>query len=135
MDLNTFGTDVVKHLARIANAAEGIEAGMKSGGAKTTTSAPAAEKAAPAGKASTAKAKVEEKKETKPKHDFAEVKAVLITVKDTISKEAAQAVFKKYGYDAMSGIQPEHFDVIFDDATKALESTDSASDETEDDGL
>ncbi len=133
MDLNTFGNDLIKQLARIANSAEAIEAGMKGKSAGTTTSTtPAAAtetkpKADAKAKTET-KPKAEAKTEAKPKHDLAEMKAALISVKDTISMDAAKAIFSKHGYDKMSEIQPVHYDTIFDEATAALE---AGAEETE----
>lgn len=128
MDLNTFGADLIKQLARIADAIE-----SKSGAAVTNTisaqdtgavaETAAATKVAPKRKAAAEKAPVAEKapeKTASPKRDFAEVKAALIKVKDTIGKDAAQEVYRTYDYEAMSKIQPEHYDAVFNDAEAAL---------------
>lgn len=112
MELNAFATALLAVLGRIADAAEGASGGA----AKTEKPAgkPAADKPATKPAAKTTKA-------AKPVNDRDAVKAILIKVKDTISKEKAQEVYKAYGYEAMSAIEEKDFDAIFADATAALE--------------
>ena len=121
MDLNTFAVAIVTQLTRIADALSASSAVVTS----AETSAPA--KAAPA-KAAPAKS-------AKPKNDRDAVKKALITVKDTISKEAAQAIYQEFGYEAMSAIEDKDFDAIFEKCAEALAANDDSGDEAEDDGL
>lgn len=120
MDLNSFATSLLALLERIAVAAEG------SSGTVTKTEKPAASKPA-ASKPAASKSKA-----AKPTNDRDAVKAILIKVKDTISKEKAQEVYKAFGYEAMSAIEEKDFDAIFDAATAALA---EGEDDGEDDGL
>lgn len=131
MDLNTFGADLIKQLARIADAIEAKSGTATVASTNAAEEVPAA-KTKPATKTKpAAKAAAEEKVAKAPKRDFAEVKAALIAVKDTIGKDAAQDVYRKYEYEAMSKIQPEHFEAIFNDATEALEKFKAAQDNDE----
>lgn len=119
MDLNAFATSLLAVLGRIADAAEAGAGGTKP--AAKTESKPAAKPAAKTAKS------------TKPANDRDAVKAILIKVKDTISKEKAQEVYKAYGYEAMSAIEEKDFDSIFADATKALAANDGGEEEEQDD--
>lgn len=122
MQLNEFGTLLIAALTRIA---EGVEA------AAGKTPSPAATSSAPAGETAAAKKKreAEEKKAAEaaaaaaaaPKADRAAVNKALVTLKDTVSKEAAQAVYKAFGYEAMSKIEDKDFDKVLAAATKELE--------------
>lgn len=130
MDLNTFGADLIKQLSRIANSAEVIE--QKLGGkvaVSNTVTTPAADEPAAAKTTRATKPKPEATKSSKPVNDRDAVKKALITVKDTISKEAAQKVYQKFGYEAMSAIEEKDFDAIFAEATKVLEAAEQAGDE------
>lgn len=126
MDLNTFGSELIKHTARIANAAEGIEAhlrGTKADPKGTPKAEPKAESKPKAEPKPTAK---------KPTKTFDEVKAALVQVKDTIGKEEAQAIYQKYGYTAMSKVEEKDFDAVFADATAALEAHEAGGEGDED---
>ena len=126
MDLNNLAVAIVTQLTRIADALSS----QITVSASAETSAPA--KAAPA---KAAPAKAAPAKSAKPKNDRDAVKKALITVKDTISKEAAQAIYQEFGYEAMSAIEDKDFDAIFDKCAEALAANDDSGDEAEDDGL
>jgi hypothetical protein len=138
MDLNTFGEKLVAQLSRIANAAETIEAVMKSGkgpAASTgTNTAPATETAAAKKKREAAEA-LAAAAAAGPKADRPAVNKALVELKDTISKEAAQAVYQKYGYTAMSKIEEKDFDAILADAVAALAAGANVEKEEEEDDL
>lgn len=133
MDLNTFGTDVVKHLSRIANSMETLEK-VANGGTlaahspdtKPTNSSAPAETAAAKKKREAAEAAAAAAA-NKPTADRAAVNKALVELKDTVSKEAAQAVYQKYGYTAMSKIEEKDFDAIKADAEAALEAAKNTS--------
>src|ERR1700712_503667 len=129
MELNTFAEKLIAQFARIANSLEVIEGVVKSGKgvatSSTTTSAAvvtetatekkkreAAEKKAADAAAAAAAA---------PKADRPAVNKALVALKDTVSKEAAQAVFKSFGYEAMSKIEDKDFDAVLAAAEKELE--------------
>lgn len=130
MNLNDFGANLIAQMTRIADALESKQA------APTAANSAAEPESKPAAKKTT-QAAAEKPAAEKPaaKRDFAEVKAILITVKDTIGKEAAQECYRTYEYTAMSKIQPEHYDAIFDDATKALEEFEAGGNDSGDDDL
>ena len=134
MDLNKFAETLIGQLTRIADALEG---GAKVSGntAAAATEAAPAEKPAAKPKAAATKPKAEVKASTKPKNDRDAVKKGLITVKDTVSKEAAQAIYQEFGYAAMSAIEEKDFDAIFDKCTEVLAANEPGGDEEEDDGL
>lgn len=125
MDLNTFGEKLVAQLARIANSAEAIEAAMKGGKvavAATTTPAADAKKPTAAEKKAAADAEAAAKAAASaPKTDRPTLNKALVAVKDTISKEAAQAVYQPFGYTAMSKIEEKDFDAVLAAANKELE--------------
>ncbi len=139
MNLNDFGANLIAQMTRIADALESKQEAPATAKSAATEpeSKPAAKKAAPAAAKKAAPAAAEKPVAEKPaaKRDFAEVKAILITVKDTIGKEAAQDCYRTYEYTAMSKIQPEHYDAIFDDATKALEEFEAGGNDSGDDDL
>lgn len=121
MELNKFGELLIASLTRIAEALEGAgkaptTAAASSAAAGETAAAKkkreAAEKAAADAAAAAANA---------PKADRPAVNKALVTLKDTVSKEAAQAVFKSFGYEAMSKIEEKDFDKVLAAATKELE--------------
>ena len=121
MDLNTFGAQLLAALARIAGALEN--------GAQVTNNAPAAAADKPETAAAKKKREAAEAEaaaaaaaaSNAPKADRAAVNKALVTLKDTVSKEAAQEVFKAFGYAAMSKIEDKDFDKILAAATKELE--------------
>jgi len=144
MDLNTFGEKLIAQLSRIANSAETIEKVMNGGklGAQspdTTTSSAPAETAAEKKARLAAEKKAAEAAaaaNAAPKADRAAVNKALVELKDTVSKEAAQAVYQKYGYTAMSKIEEKDFDAIKADAEAALEAAKNTSvDDANDDDL
>ncbi len=115
--LNEFAAAIVQQLSRTANALESIEAAVKGGkvgggaaAAAPKTDAPAetaaAKKKREAAEAAAAAAAAA------PKATRADVNALLIKIKDTFSKEDAQAVFKEFGYEAMSKIEEKDFDAV-----------------------
>jgi hypothetical protein len=117
---------VVKHLSRIANSLESIEAHYKSG-----TSAPAA-KVEP----KKAETKTEPKKAAaaaKPTHTRDEMNAALIKLKDDCGKEIAAAVIKDIsGVVKMADIPEAKFDEVFAAAEKEHAERVGGSDEPED---
>lgn len=123
MDLNTFGSDLIKHVSRIANSLEAIEMHVK--GSKPGASA--ADK--PATKSS---AKDKPAAPAKPKHDRAEVDKALITLKDQSSKEEAVAVYKAFGYAKMADIQEKDFDAVYEAAVARLEELKAEAEQGED---
>lgn len=140
MNLNDFGANLITQLTRIADALESKQVApttANSAAAAEPESKPAAKKTTQAAAKKTTQPAAEKPAAEKPaaKRDFAEVKAILITVKDTIGKEAAQECYRTYEYTAMSKIQPEHYDAIFDDATKALEEFEAGGNDSGDDDL
>lgn len=141
MELNDFAAKMIQHLSRMANSLEAIEAAVKGG---KVGSAPAADGAgkteAPAETAAAKKKRLaaEEaaaKAATAPKADRPAVNKALVELKDTVSKEAAQAVYQKYGYTAMSKIEEKDFDAILADAEAALADAQAGGQEAEDDDL
>lgn len=126
MDLNTFGTDIIKHLSRLANSAEAIEMSLKgnkgpastntAGATVTETAAEKKTRLAAEKKAADAAAAA-----AAPKVERAAVNAALVAVKDTISKEAAQELYKPFGYAAMSKIEEKDFANVLAAAEKELE--------------
>lgn len=131
MDLNTFGTSVVTQLSRIANSLETIEKAANGGtlGAQAPGSSTNTSTQTPAGETGAQKKArlAQEKKDAAaaaasgPKVERADVNTALVSLKDTVSKEAAQAVYQKYGYTAMSKIEEKDFAAIKADAEAALE--------------
>lgn len=124
MDLNTFGEKLIAQLSRIANSAEVIEAGFKSGKVTGATSTAVVnetktETAAEKKKRLAAEAAAEAAA-NKPKADRPAVNKALVELKDTVSKEAAQAVYQVFGYTAMSKIEEKDFDAVLAAATKEL---------------
>lgn len=128
MDLNTFGEKLVAQLSRIANAAEVIENHFKGGTGKaaatntaaaTKTETPVKETAAEKKKREAAEAEAA-KAASAPKADRPAVNKALVALKDTVSKEAAQAVYQVFGYTAMSKIEEKDFDAILAAAEKEL---------------
>ena len=114
MDLNTLGESIVKHLARIANSLEVIEAATR-GGAGAPTGKPAAEKPAAADK-KVEKPKPETKKEetAKPKHSRDEVNAALVKLKDDCGGDVAKAIIKDVGgVNKMADIPDDKLDAVF----------------------
>ncbi len=146
MDLNTFGTSVVTQLSRIANSLETIEKvanggalGAPTPGSSTNTSAgekPAAKGAKPTAAEKKA-AEAAASAASAPKADRPAVNAALVALKDTVSKEAAQAVYQKFGYTAMSKIEEKDFDAIKELAEAELEKAKNTSveDANEEDDL
>lgn len=126
MDLNTFGSSIIELLTRIAVATEGGKT------VAAPSSKPPAETAAEKKAREAAEKKAAASANKKPTKTRDDVKKALVAVKDTISKEAAQEIFKAYGYEAMSAIEEKDFDAIFAAATKALEETQVSDDEPED---
>ena len=131
MDLNNLAVAIVTQLTRIADALSS----QITVSASAETSAPAKAAPAKAAPAKAAPAKAAPAKSAKPKNDRDAVKKALITVKDTISKEAAQAIYQEFGYEAMSAIEDKDFDAIFEKCAEALAANDDGGDEAEDDGL
>jgi len=123
MDLNTFGEKLVAQLSRIANSAEAIEAAMKGGKVAVAATTPAADAKKPtaAEKKAAAEAEAAAKAASAPKTDRPTLNKALVAVKDTISKEAAQAVYQPFGYTAMSKIEEKDFDAVLAAANQELE--------------
>lgn len=128
MDLNTFGEKLIAQLSRIANSAETIEKALN-GGKLGAQSPDTSTNSAPAETAAEKKARLAAEKKASeaaaaanaaPKAQRADVNKALVELKDTVSKEAAQAVYQKYGYTAMSKIEEKDFDAIKADAEAAL---------------
>lgn len=118
MDLNQFGAELIKHLARIANAVEGIEAKLGKGAAASTTSTATVDKGVSKPAASDKKeAKAEKKEAAKPKHTRDEMTAALVKLKDDCGKEHAAAVIKEVGGVAkMADIPDDKIDAVYDAA-------------------
>ena len=142
MELNDFAAKMIQHLSRMANSLEAIEAAVKGGKVGSAPAADAAGKSneAPAETAAAKKKRLaaEEaaaKAATAPKADRPAVNKALVELKDTVSKEAAQAVYQKYGYTAMSKIEEKDFDAILADAEAALAEAQNGGGEAEDDDL
>jgi hypothetical protein len=143
MDLNDFGSKLIQQLSRIANSAESMEQALKSG--KSAGTATAANNQAPSETAAEKKARLAAEKKASdaaaaaasaPKADRAAVNKALVELKDTVSKEAAQAVYQQYGYTAMSKIEEKDFDAVKADAEAALEAAKSTNvDDANDDDL
>jgi len=116
--LNEFAAAIILQLSRTANSLEAIEAAVKSGKVGGGAAAPAAKTEAPKGETAAAKKKREAEEAAAaaaaaaPKATRADVNALLIKIKDTFSKEDAQAVFKEFGYEAMSKIEEKDFDAV-----------------------
>lgn len=112
MDLNSFGESIVKHLARIANSLEVIEAATR-GGAGTPTGKPAAgETKVDKGAAKKPDAKKEET--AKPKHSRDEVNAALVKLKDDCGGDVAKAIIKDVGgVNKMADIPDDKLDAVF----------------------
>jgi hypothetical protein len=124
MDLNTFGEKLVAQLSRIANSAEAIEAAMKGGKVAVAATTPAADAKKPTAAEKKAAADAEAAAKaaaSAPKTDRPTLNKALVAVKDTISKEAAQAVYQPFGYTAMSKIEEKDFDAVLAAANKELE--------------
>lgn len=126
MDLNTFGSDLIKHISRVANSLEAIEMHVKGSkpGASAGTSADKS--------ASKSSAKDKPAAPAKPKHDRAEVDKALITLKDQSSKEEAVAVYKNFGYAKMADIQEKDFDAVYEAAVARLEELKAEAEQGED---
>lgn len=71
--------------------------------------------------------------EAKPEHSQEEVTAALIKIKDDFGIDAARAILKKYKYDKMGDIKPEHFDVVFAEAETAHATLTAEADGANDD--
>ena len=116
--LNELAAAVILQLSRTANALESIEAAVKGGKVGGGAAAPAAKPAdAPKETAAEKKKRLADEEAAKkaaeaPKATRADVNALLIKIKDTFSKEDAQAVFKEFGYEAMSKIEEKDFDAV-----------------------
>lgn len=115
--LNEFAAAIILQLSRTANSLEAIEAAVKAGKVGGGA-APAAKQAdAPKETAAEKKKRLADEEAAKklaeaPKATRADVNALLIKIKDTFSKEDAQAVFKEFGYEAMSKIEEKDFDAV-----------------------
>ncbi|AUA71575.1 hypothetical protein CWI25_16735 [Pseudomonas aeruginosa] len=110
MTLNQFGAELIRHLARLANAVEGIESKVGSAGRSTK----------------------QKEEPSKPKHDRAEVDKALIALKDAHGKDEAVAVYKGFGYAKMAEIAEKDFDAVYEKAVARLEELNSAGGEGED---
>jgi hypothetical protein len=116
--LNELAAAVILQLSRTANSLEAIEAAVKAGKLGGGAAAPAAKPAdAPKETAAEKKKRLADEEAAKnaaaaPKATRADVNALLIKIKDTFSKEDAQAVFKEFGYEAMSKIEEKDFDAV-----------------------
>ena len=111
MDLNSFGESIVKHLARIANSLEVIEAATR-GGAGTPTGKPAAGETKVDKGAKKPDAKKEET--AKPKHSRDEVNAALVKLKDDCGGDVAKAIIKDVGgVNKMADIPDDKLDAVF----------------------
>lgn len=119
MDLNTFGAQLLAALGRIAGALENGASPATTTAA--TTTAPAGETAAAKKKREAGEAAAAAKAASAPKADRPAVNKALVTLKDTVSKDAAQAVYKAFGYEAMSKIEEKDFDKVLEAANKELE--------------
>lgn len=127
MELNTFGAELLKALGRIAGALEASAGSVNTSGPADTTGekiesvADKKKRLAAEKKAADEAAAAAAAASKAPKADRAAVNKALVTLKDTVSKEAAQEVFKAFGYAAMSKIEDKDFDAILAAATKELE--------------
>lgn len=125
--LNELAAAVILQLSRTANALESIEAAVKGGKVGGGAASPAPKTEAPKGETAAAKKKREAEEAAAaaaaaaPKATRADVNALLIKIKDTFSKEDAQAVFKEFGYEAMSKIEEKDFDAVLAAAEAKLE--------------
>jgi len=142
MDLNDFGSKLIGQLSRIANSMEVLENVAKGGkgdvvasttGKTETGETAAAKKKREAEEAKAAKAAADAA--NAPKADRPAVNKALVSLKDTVSKEAAQAVYQKYGYTAMSKIEEKDFDAILADAEAALAAAQNGANDDGDDDL
>lgn len=125
MELNAFAAALLAALGRIAGALEGGSvtpaATETTGKTETAAEKKKREKAEAEAAAAAAAASAAANSTTAPKADRAAVNKALVTLKDSVSKEAAQEVFKAFGYAAMSKIEEKDFDAILAAATKELE--------------
>jgi len=118
MDLNTFGAQLLAALARIAGALENGASPAATTAAVQTNTAPVTETAAAKKKRLAEEAAA--KAASEPKVDRPAVNKALVAVKDSISKEAAQAIFKAFGYEAMSKIDEKDFVAVLAAAEQEL---------------
>ena len=119
MDLNQFGSDLIKHLSRIANSLEAIESKVGKGSAPAAAATGTVDKGVskPAAKAEKPAAKAEKAESAKPKHTRDEMTAALVKLKDDCGKEVAAAVIKEAGGVAkMADIPDDKIDAVFDAA-------------------
>ena len=116
MDLNSFGESIVKHLARIANSLEVIEAATR-GGSGTPTGKPAAGETKVdkgATKPDTKKPETKKEETAKPKHSRDEVNAALVKLKDDCGGDVAKAIIKDVGgVNKMADIPDDKLDAVF----------------------
>lgn len=141
MDLNTFGTETIKQLTRIADALENRPVAAATDAkpavkdeAPAKTEAPAKDEA-PA-KTTRSRAKPAAKKEdapAKPKYSRDEVNAALIALKDECGKEFAQEVIRDAGYTKMAEIEEKDFDTVYAAAKAKHEEMANADLDDEDD--
>lgn len=140
--LNEFAAAIILQLSRTANSLEAIEAAVKAGkvggGAAGTAAKPAdaPKETAAEKKKREAAEKAAAEAASAPKATRADVNALLIKIKDTFSKEDAQAVFKEFGYEAMSKIEEKDFDKVMAAAEAKLvelEAGNNLDDANEDD--
>lgn len=119
---------LIKDLIEALNANTAALAAAAGTVAATTTEATTTDAAAEKTTKKTKKAETKaEPEETKPEHTQAEVSAALLKIKDDFGIEHAREILKKYKYEKMGDIKPEHFDVIFKDAeAKHAELTEDA---------
>lgn len=102
------------------------------GGSPTTTSiATTVEK--PASKGKSTKGKAEAEADAKPEHTQEEVTAALVKIKDDFGIGSAREILKKWRYEKMGDIKPEHFDAIFAEAEKLHAGLTAEADAGEDD--
>lgn len=133
--LNDFALNLITQLTRIADAAEKL-AGVAPGSAATNTTGSTDTAGEKTESAADKKKRLAAEKEAKekaaaadaaskaasdaPKADRAAVNKALVALKDTVSKEAAQEVYQRWNYTAMSKIEEKDFDAILAAAEQEL---------------
>ena len=131
MALNQFGAELIRHLARLANAVEGIESKVGSAGGISAGST-SGSSATAGSKGSSGRSTKQKEEPSKPRHDRAEVDKALIALKDAHGKDEAVAVYKGFGYAKMAEIAEKDFDAVYEKAVARLEELNSAGGEGED---
>ena len=119
-------TQIAEHTAAIKELTAAIVANTAAKGGAAQTSSKSDDKPARTTRAAAAKDKEKAAEPTKTK---TEVNAALNEIRSEFGADDARAIFKKYGYEKMADIKPEHYDQIAADCAAKFDSKGTGEDE------